>query len=100
MVRFILSAGLLASLIPGVSLASDCDVARVARQSVKALVAIEDIKEITAIYGGATDGDSLKTTISVELHYPTAKDSYEVTVRNSDCRILDTKLTKEKAPLN
>ena len=77
------------------SFASGCDFAKVARQTVKALVAVDDIKGITAYYGGVQDSDQVSANVKIQLHYTTTNDIYVVKIRNSDCRVLSTELVAE-----
>lgn len=75
--------------------AEPCDIAKAARQAVKALVAIEDIKGITGYHGGVKDESRTTTTFNIQLYYEKTKDWYLVSIRNQDCRIISTELFAE-----
>lgn len=97
-VRFALFTFLV--LVTSISKALACDTSKVARQVVKSLIAIEDIKGVKALYGGAlrpTDNDVI---FKIEPHYETTKDSYEVVLRSKDCRVLGVRLIGQSLPQN
>jgi len=89
----------LITIASSLTYAGECDTTRTARQMIKAIIAIEDTRGVNAIYGGTSVITSDATLVKVETHYQAKKDSYEIAIRNSDCRILETKLVKENLPL-
>lgn len=95
MKAFVLFAGLLI----GVQAFADCDVTKAARQAVKAIVAVEDIKGITAYYGGTSGSDSDYTNVNISPTYQGTKDWYVVKVRNRDCRTFSVELRAENIPV-
>ena len=76
-----------------------CDVSKTARQMVKSIVAIADIRGVTNYYGGSVGGIPGETIMRVEPHYTSFKDSYDITIRDNDCRVLQVKLVGENLPL-
>lgn len=92
----------LSFLLPHIAMAAyhdQCEPSKTARQAVKALFAISDTKGVESFAGGAKQQDSLTTIVSVVPHFKASTDHYEVTVRNSDCRVLSLVLRKENVPL-
>lgn len=91
------------TLLSAVLLASVCTAhntpTRVARQTVKALIALTDAPPVYAYYGGAVNQDAETITVAVEPRFERTKDRYEVRVRTSDCRVLSAKLVLEGAPI-
>ena len=79
---------------------ANCDLGKAARQTVKALAAIEDAKGITAYYGGLGEYDSEATFVNVQPVYGAIKDWYVVKLRNQNCHILSVELRGEKLPLS
>ncbi|MBK9322886.1 MAG: hypothetical protein IPM97_08080 [Bdellovibrionaceae bacterium] len=94
--NFLVCLGLFAISNP--SFAGSCDIMKSARQVIKAIVAIEDMKGITAYYGGLKSEDSMFTTVNVQPYYQKTKDWYLVKIRNNDCRILSAELIAENIP--
>lgn len=74
---------------------ANCDVAQTARQAVKALVAIEDRKGITAYFGSVNRETPEILSVTVQPGYKETKDWYIVKVRNKDCRVMNLDLKAE-----
>lgn len=72
-----------------------CDVAQTARQAVKAFVAIEDRKGITAYFGSVNNETPDISNVTVQPGYKETKDWYIVKVRNKDCRVMGVDLKAE-----
>lgn len=75
------------------SFANTCDPTRVAFQTVKGIVAVEQVQGIVGIRSGgiaaATPG--VKGFLA-EVHYARTKDVYKILVTEADCRIFELKL--------
>ena len=70
-----------------------------ARNAVKALISLSDLPHVIAYWGGVQKHENGYTVLTVQPHYEKTKDWYKVTVRNSDCRVMDTVLIAENMPL-
>jgi hypothetical protein len=71
---------------------------KVARDAVKALIALTDQK-VVSYYGGAKSNVKY-TEVTVEPHYESTKDIYKVQIRNADCQVLKVDLKAEKVPIS
>jgi hypothetical protein len=72
---------------------------KIARDAVKALVALADVPNVIAYYGGVESDSDSAMVVHVQPHYQYTKDWYKVTVRKSDCRVLGATLFQEDVPL-
>ncbi len=72
---------------------------RIAREAVKSLIALADVPNVEAYYGGVQNDLNGLMTINVQPHYKFSKDWYKVTIRNSDCRVVNINLFLENLPL-
>lgn len=73
---------------------------RVAREAVKFLVALADVPNVVAYYGGVESTQGDVTIVNVQPHFQHTKDWYKVSVRTSDCRVTNVSLFLEKLPIN
>jgi len=72
---------------------------RIAREAVKSLIALSDVPNVIAYYGGVQNDANGMTVVNVQPHYQYTKDWYKVSVRNSDCRVINVSLFLEKLPI-
>lgn len=73
---------------------------RIAREAVKALVALAQLPNVISYYGGVESEVDDITVVNILPHYQNTKDWYKVSVRNSDCRVTNISLFQEELPLN
>lgn len=72
---------------------------RIAREAVKGLIALADVPKVIAYYGGVQSNEGGITIVNVQPHFQYTKDWYKVSVRNSDCRVMNAALFLEKLPI-
>jgi hypothetical protein len=73
---------------------------RIALEGVKALVALADLPNVVAYHGGIARNEGATTIVNVQPHFQHAKDWYKVSIRHSDCRVINIQLFAEKLPIN
>lgn len=72
---------------------------RIAREAVKSLIALADVPNVEAYYGGVQGEQDGFVTVNVQPHFKFTKDWYKVVIRNSDCRVTSANLFLENLPL-
>jgi hypothetical protein len=75
-----------------------CNVTKAARQVVKSLVAVEDLRGVTGYQGGVEGQDEISTTVIIEALHQAENDRYKIKIRNQDCRTLSAELVGEGIP--
>lgn len=71
---------------------------QVARDSVKALIAIAQVPTVVVYYGGVESEENGIMLVNIQPHYQTTKDWYKVSVRTTDCRAVNVSLFAENIP--
>lgn len=72
---------------------------KIARDAVKALVSLADVPEVVAYYGSLNRDDGTFSIVNVQPHFNDSMDWYHVTIRNSDCRVINAELVGEALPI-
>jgi len=73
---------------------------KIARDAVKALIALAEVPAPTAYYGGVAGERDGKMIVNVQPRFTYTKDWYKVAVRNADCRVMSVDLYAEGLPIN
>lgn len=73
---------------------------KIAREAVKALIALADVPNVEAYYGGVESNQNGLMTVNVQPHFKFTKDWYKVVIRNSDCRVITVSLVHENLPID
>lgn len=71
---------------------------RIAREAVKSLIALADIPVVEVYYGGVENNQNEFMVVNVQPVFKFTKDWYKVTIRNSDCRVMNASLFLENLP--